>query len=76
MAANDNPYADWALGNYEANLDWIIKRLGAEIEGEGGHDIFKKLKQCCLRFRSPYRYKVAQLIVTYDYFIRVQKSLE
>ena len=89
MAANDNPYADWALGNYEANQDWIIKRLGAEIEG--GHEIFKKLEQCGLQFsmlksaqpkeiqrqfRSPYGYKVAQLIGTYNNFIRGQKLSE
>ena len=89
MAANDNPYADWALGNYEANQDWIIKRLGAEIEG--GHEIFKKLEQCGLQFsmlksaqpkeiqrqfRSPYGYKVAQLIGTCNNFIRGQKLSE
>ncbi len=89
LTANDNPYADWALVNYEANQDLIIKRLDAEIER--GHEIFKKLeqrglqfsmlksaqpKEIQLQFRSPYGYKVAQLIVTYDYFIRVQKSLE
>jgi integrating conjugative element protein (TIGR03761 family) len=85
----DNPYADWALARHEQNLALMSDRLEKETTaGMGALDAMKRKglsyallvssvpKQLSLGFKSPYGYAIAELVVTYDYFIRVMKTLE
>jgi integrating conjugative element protein (TIGR03761 family) len=85
----DNPYADWALARHEQNLALMTDRLGRETRsGMDALDAMKRKglsyallvssvpKQLSLGFKSPYGYAIAELVVTYDYFIRVMKTLE
>jgi integrating conjugative element protein (TIGR03761 family) len=85
----DNPYADWALARHEQGLSQMTERLEGEISGGTATlDAMKRKglsyallvssvpKQLSLGFRSPYGYAIAELVVTYDYFIRVMKTLE
>lgn len=85
----DNPYADWALARHEQNLALMTDRLERETQaGAAALDAMKHKglsyavlvssapKQLSLGFKSPYGYAIAELVVTYDYFIRVQKTLE
>jgi integrating conjugative element protein (TIGR03761 family) len=85
----DNPYADWALARHEQNLGLMSERLDRETKaGAAELDAMKRKglsyallvssvpKQLSLGFKSPYGYAIAELVVTYDYFVRVMKTLE
>lgn len=84
----DNPYADWALVHHEHTLREMSERLEREIKAGQDHmDAMRKRglsygllvsavpKSLSLGFKSPYGYGVAELVVSYDYFIRIQKTL-
>jgi integrating conjugative element protein (TIGR03761 family) len=84
----DNPYADWALVHHEQTLREMSERLNREIKAGQAHMdemrkrglsygllVSREPKSLSLGFKSPYGYAVAELVVSYDYFIRVQKTL-
>ncbi|QIL73095.1 TIGR03761 family integrating conjugative element protein [Diaphorobacter sp. HDW4B] len=88
LTANDNPYADWALLRHEQSIGEVEERLRSEIKDAEAllhrqHDrglSFSVLKSAepqalQLGFRSPYGYAISRLIVDYDYFVRLQKTL-
>jgi len=88
LSANDNPYADWilirtyeALTAVRAHLTSVTQASAETIE------VMKRkgLRFCVmsapeprvvsLRFRSPYGYATADLIVEFDYYARMIKTL-
>ena len=88
LTGNDNPYADWALLRHEQSMVEIEERLREEIrEAEAllrkqqerglSFSILKSAEPQALQlgFRSPYGYAICRLIVDYDYFVRVQKTM-
>lgn len=88
LTGADNPYADWALVRHEHNLTEMKHELKQQTEaGEGQLESIKRMgltysvlisaeaKSLELGFKSPYGYAIAELMVTYDYFIRVMKTL-
>lgn len=88
MTRNDNPYADWALLRHEQLIGQIHERLdratkGAlktiEKAGEKGlkFSVLESASPATLElgFRSPYGYAVARLISTFDYYVRLEKTL-
>ena len=88
LTGNDNPYADWALLRHEQTIKEIQRRLQRETREANSllADLRKKglsysilqsaePKVLNLGYRSPYGYAVSQLIVEFDYFVRVQKTL-
>lgn len=88
LTSNDNPYADWALLRHEQSIGEVEARLRSEIrdaeslihkQQERGLN-FSVLKSSepqslQLGFRSPYGYAISRLIVDFDYFVRLQKTL-
>ncbi|MBT0960218.1 PFL_4669 family integrating conjugative element protein [Denitromonas iodatirespirans] len=87
-SALDNPYADWALllaDQYVAQLKEELRSEADELKGRLEAMADRGLKLSVLRsrepkavelgFKSPYGYAVAQLIVEYDYFVRIVKTL-
>ena len=88
LTGYDNPYADWALLRHEQTIDEICKRLRRETkEAESLLADLKKKglsfsilqsaepKVLNLGYRSPYGYAISTLIVEFDYFVRLQKTL-
>lgn len=88
LTGNDNPYADWALLRHEQTIKEINRRLHRETQkaNDALDDIRRKglsysilqsaePKVLDLGYRSPYGYAVSQLIVEFDYFVRLQKTL-
>lgn len=88
LTADDNPYADWALLRHEQSMTEIGERLRDEIrESEAllrkqqerglSYSVLKSSRPQSLQlgFRSPYGYAISRVIVDYDYFIRLQKTL-
>lgn len=88
MTAGDNPYADWALLRHEQSMTEIGERLREEIrESEAllrkqqerglSYSVLKSSRPQSLQlgFRSPYGYAICRVIVDYDYFVRLQKTL-
>lgn len=88
LTAGDNPYADWALLRHEQSMTEIGERLRDEIrESEAllrkqqerglSYSVLKSSRPQSLQlgFRSPYGYAICRVIVDYDYFIRLQKTL-
>lgn len=88
LTANDNPYADWALLRHEQSIAEIQKRLSNEVKaGQAALEAQKEMglvyfvlksehpHAVPLGFRSPYGYTISRLIVEFDYFIRLQKTL-
>jgi integrating conjugative element protein (TIGR03761 family) len=88
LSGHDNPYADWALVDIGERISEVGASL--QRETQRGEDRLLALKQRGLNFsvlqsrapqrvelgfRSPYGYAVADLIVRYDYFNRVIKTL-
>jgi len=88
LSGNDNPYADWVLVDIGERISGIGGSL--QRETQRGEDRLWALKQRGLNlsvqqsrlpqqvelgFRSPYGYAVADLLVRYDYFNRVVKTL-
>jgi integrating conjugative element protein (TIGR03761 family) len=88
LTGTDNPYADWALVRHEQNLAMLLQRLDDETAAaQAGLDGMKRKglnytilmsavpKTMELGFKSPYGYSAAELVVSYDYFVRVIKTL-
>lgn len=89
LTVNDNPYADWALVRHAHSVDQVLKHLREEtVKAES---MLNSIRQKGLNFsvlsssspvtlnlgfRSPYGYSISMLIVEYDYFVRVQKTLQ
>jgi integrating conjugative element protein (TIGR03761 family) len=88
MTAWDNPYADWALLQYEQSMKEIAARLEREIkmatdEMERNRVLginlsivrSKKPSVVNLNFRSPYGYAVATFIKRFDWFARLEYTM-
>jgi integrating conjugative element protein (TIGR03761 family) len=89
LTTNDNPYADWALLRHEQTIKEVGKLLNKHIkDAQEALDqqkvrglTFSVLQSSSpqvlnLGFKSPYGYAVAQMVTDFDYFIRLQKTLE
>lgn len=89
LTSNDNPFADWGLLRHEHSMREVHKRLQREIEATNKTLVDQQrrgLSYTTLRsaspvvlnlgFRSPYGYAVSSLIADFDYFVRLQKTLE
>lgn len=89
LTANDNPYADWGLLRHEQTIKQVIELLGKHIavaetalEQQKARGLMFSILQSSspqllnLGFKSPYGYAVAQLVTNFDYFVRLQKTLE
>jgi integrating conjugative element protein (TIGR03761 family) len=87
LTGNDNPYADWALVSITEQMIDLDKLFDDEISryervirkrAEQGlvYSILKSKEpqKVELGFRSPYGFKVAELLVRYDYLIRLVKT--
>lgn len=88
LTGNDNPYADWALLRHEQMIAEIEKRLTrqtqeaaavlADLRKKGlSYSVLQSAQPQTLKlgYRSPYGYAVSNLIVEFDYFVRLQKTL-
>lgn len=88
MTSLNNPYADWALVRHDQNLVLMEQRLKQETQA--GVQLLEQAKKrglmygvvrsaepklLTLGFKSPYGYTMAELVVSYDYYVRVMKSL-
>lgn len=89
LTQNDNPYADWALVRHEHGVNEVLQHLRSEIKvAEAELEAMRKRglslavlsssspQVVNLGFRSPYGYAISMLIVEYDYFVRIQKTLQ
>lgn len=89
LTANDNPYADWGLLRHEQIIRQVVKMLDDHIkEAQAALDqqkarglTFSVLQSSSpqilnLGFKSPYGYAIAQLVSNFDFFVRLQKTLE
>lgn len=88
-SGHDNPYADWALlmaeqaigermKALEAAQGKVLERLKA-LEGKGLHLSLLRSQNPAkleLGFRSPYGFLVAQLVVSFDQYVRAIKTLQ
>jgi integrating conjugative element protein (TIGR03761 family) len=88
LSGNDNPYADFALLEASNRISELVKDLEQEITSREAKLeqmkkrglVFSILKaepavRVGLGFRSPYGYSVVNLVSTFDYFVRVVKTL-
>lgn len=88
LSGNDNPYADWlliAMHDRLSKLRWEIECITAEkqqsievLKTRGlSFSVLrsKNPKTVELGFRSPYGYATASLIVVFDYYVRMVKTL-
>lgn len=88
LTGQDNPYADWALVRHEQNLALMTQRIEeASRSAQAELDAMRRKglnyavlvssepKSLSLGFKSPYGYAIAELVVAYDYFIRISKTL-
>ena len=89
LTANDNPYADWGLLRHEQTIQEVGKLLAKHIadaekalEQQKSRGLTYTVLQSSspqvlnLGFKSPYGYAVAQLVTDFDFFVRLQKTLE
>lgn len=87
-SSRDNPYADWGLllaDQYVSSLKADMRNEADELKGRLDAMAERGLKLSVLRsrdpkavelgFKSPYGYAVAQLIIEYDYLVRIVKTL-
>ncbi|WP_404298985.1 PFL_4669 family integrating conjugative element protein [Alicycliphilus denitrificans] len=89
LTSNNNPYADWALVRHEQGVSRIQRHLEAEVAK--CEDVLEQQRRrgltfsvaasskpamLNLGFRSPYGYDIAKLISSYDFFVRLQKTLQ
>lgn len=85
----DNPYADWALLMAEQGLDQRIKELEQareraaarikELQQQGLHlTVLRSANPVKLElgFKSPYGFLIAHLVVVFDHFVRIIKTLQ
>lgn len=88
LSANDNPYADWILIRMYEGLIAIRVHLSRVITArEEAIELLKRKgltlavmgsrspKTVELGFRSPYGYATAEVIVEFDYYVRMIKTL-
>lgn len=88
-SGSDNPYADWSLLMAEEglrarmeSLDAARSRVLAQLEAleqKGLHLSLLRSKNPVkleLGFQSPYGFLVAQLVVTFDHYVRAIKTLQ
>jgi len=88
LSGNDNPYADFALIEVWASMEAAITELERRIKRMEGR--LNKIQRrgmsfsivradppvsVELGFRSPYGYSVVRLISTFDYYVRLVKTL-
>jgi integrating conjugative element protein (TIGR03761 family) len=89
LTGNDNPYADWGLLRHEQTMQEVGRILAKHIseaekalEQQKARGLTFSILQSSspqilnLGFKSPYGYAIAQLVTNFDYFVRVQKTLE
>lgn len=88
LSGNDNPYADFALIETNARLAQMVQDLNLQtedLENRLGQLKKRGLSFSVLRadppvkvvlgFRSPYGYAVVNLVSTFDYCVRVVKTM-
>ena len=88
LSANDNPYADWiliriyqALVGIRTQMEYVIAAREAEFEQLRHRGLnlsvlgSRSPLAVALGFRSPYGYATAELIVRFDYHVRMVKTL-
>ena len=88
LSANDNPYADWLLIMMHDRLSDLrskIESVTTEKQGLIEHIKAQGLSFSVLKssrpkivelgFRSPYGYATADVIVVFDYYVRMVKTL-
>jgi integrating conjugative element protein (TIGR03761 family) len=88
LSGNDNPYADWALLATSAGLDAAHQAIAAANEMHCAKVVELRQRglnlsvqqsarpaELSIGFRSPYGYSIAELVVHYDYFVRLIKTL-
>ena len=88
-SSKDNPYADWALLMAEQTLDERMKALvEARVKAVGKLQALEQMGlhisllhsknpvQLDLAFKSPYGFLVAQLVGTFDHYVRAIKTLQ
>jgi integrating conjugative element protein (TIGR03761 family) len=88
LSANDNPYADWILiRTYDALMALRDQLSRTSQERERAIEqlsrrglvlsvmISRRPKTVELGFRSPYGYATADLLVEFDYYVRMVKTL-
>lgn len=88
LSGQDNPYADWMLILSEFEIDDLMKQLGqavAEARGRiktlgaaGMHLSIMKSREpakVTLGFRSPYGFLISRLVMDFDLYVRVVKTL-
>jgi integrating conjugative element protein (TIGR03761 family) len=88
LSSNDNPYADWGLMSITAALEAAgrvideattareedmaqCKRRGLSLSVQRS----KLPAELEIGFRSPYGYSIAEMVVRFDYFVRLVKTL-
>jgi integrating conjugative element protein (TIGR03761 family) len=88
LTANDNPFADWGLLRHEHAMSEVHKRLKQETVVAANlladqkrrgltYSVLRssQTKTLNLGYRSPYGYAISNLIVDFDYFVRLQLTL-
>ncbi|MCK0508195.1 AcaB family transcriptional regulator [Aromatoleum anaerobium] len=88
LTRNNNPYADWALLRADHRIPELRRALdrqaqlfSAELKKRADKGLSfgilksREPKVLELGFRSPYGYVIAELIVEFDYYVRVVKTL-
>lgn len=89
LTGKDNPYAEWALLRHEFGISEVQQALERQIasakemlESQRKRGLNLSVVQSerpmklNLGFCSPYGYAISMLIVDYDYFVRIQKTLQ
>ncbi|WP_186191190.1 PFL_4669 family integrating conjugative element protein [Burkholderia gladioli] len=84
----NNPYADWALVNIDSELDALKRFLQQQIASEtaaidklreGGLEVAvlqsSRPQRTVLNFSSPYAYAVIQLLLGFDKYVRIVRTL-
>lgn len=88
LSGNNNPYADWALLLNTQATEMLRQQIDAQTKAyEKEMELLARRgltisilrsaepKKVELGFKSPYGYAIAELIVDYDYFVRMVKTL-
>ncbi|MCX9158106.1 TIGR03761 family integrating conjugative element protein [Niveibacterium sp. 24ML] len=88
LSSQDNPYADWALLRAATCIEEIQAELEQKISTYTEQlDVLKKRglsvhvlkssepKEVELTFKSPYGYLIAELVIQFDYYVRVVKTM-
>ena len=88
LSANDNPYADWMLVQVSEKVDELrqgLQQVTADHEKVIEKEQARGLRVSILKsrapvevelgFRSPYGYMVVDLVLDFDYYTRVIKTM-